>query len=81
MGGIIFAIFGLWSLIIELAIVNQVVGFWCVVVGFMLLPLIFAVAPWYTLVAWGNWFPLLIVYGGEILAAVLFGVGSTIADD
>lgn len=81
LGGIAFAIFGLWGLIIELAIINQVAGFWGVVIGFILLPVMFVVAPWYALVEWGNWFPLLIVYGGGILAATLFGIGSAIASD
>jgi len=81
MGGITFAILGLWGLIIELSIVNQAAGFWGVVIGFFILPITFVAAPWYALVAWGNWFPLLIVYGGGIAAAVLFGIGSLIAGD
>ena len=56
-------------------------GFDGVVIGFILLPVMFLAAPWYALVAWGHWFPLLIVYGGGILAAVLFGIGSAIADN
>lgn len=81
LAGIVFAIFGLWGLIIELAIVNQAAGFWGVVIGFLVLPITFAVAPWYALVAWGNWFPLVIVYGGGIAAAALFFIGSAIAGD
>ena len=80
LGGIVFAIFGLWGLIIELTIVNQVAGVGGFVIGFMLLPVTFIAAHWYALVAWGNWFPLLITYGGGILAAILFGIGSAISD-
>jgi hypothetical protein len=80
-GGIAFFIFGLWGLIIELAIVNQAAGFWGVVIGFLILPITFVAAPWYALVEWGNWFPLLIVYGGGILAIVSFCIGSAIAGD
>ena len=81
LGCIVFAIFGLWGFIIELVIINEVAGFWGLVIGFMLLPVTFVVAPWYALVAWGNWFPLLIVYGGGISAAVLFGIGLSLSGD
>ncbi len=81
LGGIGFAIFGLWGFIIELAIVNQAAGFWGVVIGIMLLLVTLVAAPWYALVALGNWFPLVIVYGGVIVAAALFGIGSVIAGD
>jgi hypothetical protein len=81
LGGIALLIFGLWGLIIELAIVNQAAGFWGVVIGIVILPVTFVAAPWYALVAWGNWFPLEIVYGGGILTAVLLGLGSVVAGD
>jgi hypothetical protein len=81
LGVIAFVIFGLWGSILELAIVNHVAGFWGVVIAFTLLPVTFVVAPWYALVAWGNWFPLVIVYGGVMVAAILYGIGSAIARD
>ena len=80
-GGIAFFIFGLWGLIFELAIVNQAAGFWGVVIGIFILPVTFVAAPWYAIVEWGNWFPLLIVYGGGIVSAIFFGIGSLIAGD
>jgi hypothetical protein len=81
LGGIMFFVFGLWGFIVELAIVNHVAGFWGVVIGIMILPVTLIAAPWYALVAWGNWVPLAIVYGGGIVAAVFFGIGSLIAGD
>lgn len=79
LGGIMFAIFGLWGFIIELAIVNHVAGFWGVVVGIMILPVTLVAAPWYALVAWGNWTPLIIVYGGGIAGGAFFWIGSLIS--
>jgi len=81
LGGIVFVIFGLWGFFIELAIIEQVAGFWGVVICIILGPVTFVVAPWYALVVWGNWFPFAIVYGGGIVAAVLFGIGTAIAGD
>jgi len=81
LGVIAFVIFGLWGFIIELAIVSYVAGFWGVVFGFIILPITFTITPWYALVAWGNWFPLLIVYGGWISATILYGTGSIISGD
>lgn len=81
LGVISLIIFGLWGLILLVAIVNEVAGFLGVVIGFMLLPVMFVAAPWYAVVAWGNWLPLIVCYGGGILTAVLFGLGSIIAGD
>jgi hypothetical protein len=81
LGYIIFAIFGLWSFIIDLTIVYQAAGFWGFVIAFVLFPITFAVAPWYALIIQGNWFPLVIGYGGGIVAVILFYIGSAIAPD
>jgi len=74
-------VFGLWGLIVLVGVVNEVAGFFGVVVGFMLFPVMFVVAPFYALVAWGNWLPLIIVYGGGILTAILYGIGSLISGE
>ena len=80
-GFVAWAVFGIWGFLLCLAIVNQAAGFWGVVAGFFLLPVTFVAAPWYAGVAWGNWFPLLICYGGGILATALVAVGSAVAGD
>jgi len=80
-GYLAWAIFGIWGAIVCFAIVNDVAGFWGIVLGLTFLPLTFAAAPWYAVVAWGNWFPLLICYGGVIAAYILYAVGSVIAGD
>jgi len=78
LGGIVWVVCGLLGFIISLAIVNNVAGFWGVVIGFAIAPVTFAAAPWYALVQWGNWFPLLINYGGGICGTLLWGIGSLI---
>ena len=80
-GYIAWATFGIWGFLLCLAIVNQAAGFWGVVVAFFVLPVTFVAAPWYAGVAWGNWFPLLVCYGGGIAATILVGIGSAIAGD
>jgi hypothetical protein len=81
LGIICYCIFGLWGLILSLSIVNEAAGFWGFVVAFVLLPVTLAAAPWYALVHWGTWFPLLITYGGFILALVLQSIGGTLSRD
>lgn len=80
-GYVAWIIFGIWGFLLDLAIVNQAAGFWGVVVGFFLLTMTFVAAPWYAGVAWGNWFPLLICYGGGIAATILVAGGSAITGD
>jgi len=80
-GYVAWVIFGIWGFLLDLAIVNQAAGFWGVVAGIFLLPVTFVAAPLYAGVAWGNWFPLFVGYGGGIAATILVGVGSAIAGD
>jgi len=54
LAGIIFAIFGLWGFLIEISIINEVAGFAGVVIGFIILPVMFTVTPWYALAVWGD---------------------------
>ena len=68
-GWAVWIVSGIWGFLLSLAVVNQAAGFWGVVIGFLFFPITFAAAPWYAVVAWGNWFPLIISYGG-------FGVGN-----
>jgi hypothetical protein len=41
----------------------------------------FAVAPWYALIAWGTLQPLVIQYGGMITGVVLFAIGQFITGE
>lgn len=81
MAYIFFVLFGIWAFILELAIVNAVAGFIGVVIAFALAPVTFAAAPWYAGVAWGNWMPLIIGYGGTIVGGIFYWLGETIAGD
>lgn len=80
-GIVMYVIFGLLGFVICLEIINQAAGFWGVVICFFLAPVTLLAAPWYALVAFGNWIPLLICYGGGIAASIAFGIGSTIRGD
>jgi putative effector of murein hydrolase LrgA (UPF0299 family) len=77
LGWIGVLIFGIWDLRICYSIVNQVAGSLVAYLGFIIAPVVFAVAPWYALIAWGKWFPLVIIYGGGILVVMLFKLGKT----
>ncbi len=70
----------LWAVIICLAIVNQAAGFWGVVIGFVLLPVVFVSAPWYALVAHHTWDPLIIAYGGTLVFGTVRYLGNALAE-
>jgi len=78
---IIYIVAGLWGFIICLGIVADALGFVGTVIAFVLFPVTFAAAPWYAALAYGNWFPLILVYGGGIGASVLYGIGAAIDKD
>ena len=78
---LIFIVCGLWGFILELSIIYQAVGLWLVIVGIVLFPVTLAVAPWYALIAYGNWFPLALIYGGGIAGSIIGSIGSRLAGD
>jgi hypothetical protein len=57
-----------------MVIVNQVGGFWAILVGLIVLPLTMIAAPCYALVGWGNWIPLAIVYGPWVVVSGVIGI-------
>jgi hypothetical protein len=79
--GIIYLVGGLWGLIVCLGIVSDKFGAIGGVVAFFLFPVALYFAPWYAAFANGNWFPVLLVYGTSIGAAILFSIGSAIDRD
>ena len=72
-------VFGLWGFILDLAVVRHVAGLWGVVGGVVLFPLTYVVVPWYAAIAWGNWFPLLIGYGGVLAGGILLWIAFRIS--
>lgn len=75
---IIYLVGGLWGFFISLAIVTDNLGFVGGAISFFLAPFTLAFAPWYAAIADNNWFPVGLVYGGGIVAAVLHMIGSAI---
>ena len=81
LGAVAFFAFGLWGFILELIIVNQAAGFWGIVVGIFVFPVTLVAAPWYALVARGDWLPLAVVYGGCAVAGLTVAAGGGLRGD
>ena len=69
--------------IICLIIINDITGFGFlgIVIGLFVFPIIIAVVPWYALIAYGSILPLALIYGGAVIAAMIWGIGSAISGD
>jgi hypothetical protein len=73
---IIYILGGIWGLIICLGIVSSKLGTLGIIVSLFVFPATLYLAPWYVGFADNNWFPVLVVYGSGIGAAVLFQIGA-----
>lgn len=80
-GYIIYLVAGIWGMFISLGIVVDNVGFIGGMIAFILFPFTLAFAPLYAALADGNWFPLILIYGGGICATVLIAIGMFIDKD
>lgn len=69
---------GLYGFLICLSIVSHELGFLGAVIGFMLFLVMLTVAPFYALVAYRAWWPLIVCYGGMIGAYVLSAIAVAI---
>lgn len=70
--------FGVWSTWLCVALVREVGGLWQAVVAAVLFPVTLAVVPWYAALARGDWTPLLVGWGGGLVALLVFGVGAAL---
>jgi len=80
-GWAVFAITGIWGFFLCLAMISKVAGFWGLVAALILGPVTFIAAPLYEGFTWGNWFPLILNYGGGLTATVLIGIGNAMSGD
>lgn len=75
---IVYVLGGVWGLLVCLGILSTQFGVVGGVVAFFLFPITVYIAPWYAAIAHGNWFPLLLIYGSGLGAAVLMAIGNAI---
>lgn len=78
---IVYVVGGLWGLIVCLGIVSSKAGTLAAIIAFFVLPITLYIAPWYVGFVESNWFPVLLVYGSGIAAAILYGIGALIDGD
>jgi putative effector of murein hydrolase LrgA (UPF0299 family) len=66
---------GFWGLIVCLGIISTKAGALAAILSLVLLPATLSIAPWYVAFAENNWFPVLLVYGSGVSAALLYQFG------
>ena len=75
---LLWIVCGVWGLFICFGIVKNAAGTVVAVISLFLAPALLGLAPWYAGLALGDWFPLLLTYGGGIVAYGLFAIGTAI---
>jgi putative effector of murein hydrolase LrgA (UPF0299 family) len=78
LGGVVGLIGGIWGLIVCLGIISSKAGTLAAIFAFFVLPVTLSIAPWYVAIVENNWFPVLLIYGSGIGAALLYQFGALI---
>lgn len=78
---LVWVVAGIWGFFLCLGIISDAAGFWGIVAGLFLGPITFVAAPLYAGFEHGNWFPLILNYGGSLVAMALIGIGSLVSGD
>jgi hypothetical protein len=78
---LLYYVFGIWSLVLELIIVFHAWGYLGLWVAIIIFPATFVAAPFYALFAWHNWWPLIIGYGGYGVSYGIYLVGKRISGE
>tara|TARA_Y100000816_G_C25686239_1_gene363218 strand:- start:27 stop:293 length:267 start_codon:yes stop_codon:yes gene_type:complete len=73
-GGLLFAFAGLYGMVLCFGLVADVFGNAVAFISLIFFPVLLGIAPWYALLANGDFVPLLVTYGGGIPAFVLWGL-------
>ncbi|WP_448576206.1 hypothetical protein [Thermomicrobium sp.] len=74
-GGILLFAWLVASFVLDLYAIYLTFGGFGVLLGIVLAPIVFVIAPWYAGVAHGFWWPLIVEYGGLIVFGLVFGLG------
>lgn len=69
-----YVVGGIYTLIICLAIVREVFGQVVAFLSLLVFPVLIVLAPWYAFLSWGNYYPLLVVYGIWIISTIFAGL-------
>ncbi|MBE0593367.1 MAG: hypothetical protein IH616_13305 [Gemmatimonadales bacterium] len=56
----------------------EAAGLWGVVVAVVLAPITIAATPLYAILAWGEWIPMVLNYGGGVASALLLYLGAAL---
>lgn len=79
-GSIIFSVFVITGFYLDMAFVEGIAGFWGSVLACALFPLTHILVPWYALLAYGSWTPIIVCYGGVMIGVLVIAVGMSIKD-
>jgi len=71
---LIYVVGGIFTLIICLTIVRAVFGQVVSYLSLLVFPALLVLAPWYAFLAWGNYHPLVVVYGIWIIASIFYSL-------
>ena len=80
-GAVVLVVTGIWGLVLSLDIITDVIGFWGMIAAIILAPITVLAVPIYAGLAMGIWFPVVLNYGGCLLAILLMAVGSRLDRD
>jgi len=76
-GCLVWGIWGIVGLLVNLGVVHDAIGwgFFGVILAFIFFPFTLTIAPFYALVAWGEWLPLIVTYGGGLMGVTIVAIG------
>ena len=82
-GCLVWGIWGIVGLLVNLGVVHDAIGwgFFGIILAFIFFPFTITVAPFYALVAWGDWLPLIVTYGGGLMGIIIMVIGGIIRSD
>jgi hypothetical protein len=71
---VIYAVCGVWRMILSVPIIYQIGGVILVILGFFIFPITLLIAPWYEVIVNHHWFLFLLTYGPWPLGGALFAI-------
>lgn len=78
---LIFFVSEIWGLVVCFDLIQQSLGTAGAAVSLLLFPAVLSLTPLYSGFSLGDWFPVLVVYGGAVGASIVFAIGAVIDRD
>ncbi len=76
----IFGLGGIGRIVQDFGFESSLHNFCAFMIAIIIFPITLAAGPWFTIIKYGDWLPLILIYGGGFLVMIIGGLASKLVE-